>query len=261
MRTSDGVELAVVDFGGTGPPVLLLHGLMGCAATWAPVASWLVRHARTLGLDARGHGGSPAGAPGTAERLADDAAELLERVGPAVVVGHSMGGLHGLVLAARRPELVRALVVEDMGVDFTGADAGAARAWFAALPQRWPSREALRRAFAHPRPEFGDYMAESSVERADGWWLRADVDYAIGIAAQWAHTDRWAETDAVRCPVLLVEAEESVAPPGQVAAMARRLADARHIRIPGTGHLVHRAAPEAYRGAVEPFVLTAPSHR
>jgi pimeloyl-ACP methyl ester carboxylesterase len=254
VLTSDGVDLAVRELGGAGPPVLLLHGLMGCAATWAPVAAWLP--GRVLAPDARGHGRSQARGPWTGERMARDAAELLNRVGPAVVVGHSMGGLHGLLLAARRPDLVRALVVEDMGVDFVGRDADAAAAWFRAFPRTWPTRDALRAAFSHPHPEFGDYLAESAVAGPEGWRLAADVEHTTAIAAEWARVDRWAELDAVACPVLLVEAAESVAPPGQVAEMARRLRDARYVRVPGSGHLVHRTAAAAYRAEVEPFVRT-----
>ncbi len=254
MRTSDGVELAVTDLGGDGPPVLLLHGLMGCAATWVPVASWLP--GRLLALDARGHGRSQARGPWTTRRMARDVTELLDEIGPAIVVGHSMGGLHGLVAAARRPDLVRALVVEDMAVDFRGADADTARAWFGALPQPFPSLAAVRAAFGHPRPEFGEYMARCVEERSDGWHLLCRVDDGVEIAAEWARVDHWAELPAVRCPVLLLEAEQSVAPPGQIAAMAARLRDARHVRVPDTGHLVHVA--EGYREAVEPFVAAAP---
>lgn len=253
MLTSDGTVLAVEE-SGDGPPVLLLHGLMGCAATWAPVAAWLP--GRVVAPDARGHGRSQARGPWTTERMVRDVAELLEHVGPAVVVGHSMGGLHGLVLAARRPELVRALVVEDMGVDFRGRDAAAAAAWFRAFPRTWPTRDALRAAFSHPHPEFGDHLAESAVAGPDGWRLAARVEHTTAIAAEWARTDHWAELDAVACPVLLVEAGTSVAP-GQPAEMARRLRDARHVRIPGSGHLVHRTAPAAYRAEVEPFVRRA----
>jgi pimeloyl-ACP methyl ester carboxylesterase len=259
VRTTDGVELAVTGFCGEGPPILLLHGLMGCAATWTSVARWLTAHGRVLALDARGHGRSQARGPWTTERMAADAAELLGEIGPAVVVGHSMGGLHGLVLAARHPELVRALVVEDMAVDFRGRSADDARAWFGALPQSFPSLDAVRRAFGHPRAEFGDYMAMCVEERADGWHLLSRVDDVVEIAAEWARVDHWATLDAVRCPVLLLEAEESVAPAGQIAAMAQRLADARHIRVPGTGHLLHAAAPEVYRSAVEVLVAAVPN--
>lgn len=255
--TSDGVELRVVGFGGAGPPILLLHGLMGRASTWWSVARWLTAHGRVLGLDARGHGRSEARGPWTTERMATDAAEVLDEVGPAVVIGHSMGGLHGLVLAARRPDLVRALVVEDMAVDFRDRSAADAGAWFGALPQPFPSLAAVREAFGHPLPEFGHYMTECVEERPDGYHLLSRIPDVVEIAAEWTVVDHWADLAAVRCPVLLLEAEQSVAPPGQMAEMARRLPDARHVQVPGTGHLLHAAAPAAHRTAVEPFVEAA----
>lgn len=259
VRSGDGRDLAVVEFGGEGPPILLLHGLMGRATTWWAVARWLAAHGRVVGLDARGHGRSTARGPWTVEAMAGDAEAVLEPLGPGVVVGHSMGGLHGLVLAALRPDLVRALVVEDMGVDFRGRDAGAARDWFAAVPQPFGSLAAVREAFGSARPEFGDYQAECVEERADGYHLLTDVGPAADVAGEWARTAWWDHLPSVACPVLLVEAEESVTPPGQMAEMARRLPDARHVRIPGTGHLVHAAAPAAYRAAVEPHITRPPT--
>ncbi|WP_051737351.1 alpha/beta fold hydrolase [Pseudonocardia halophobica] len=257
VRTSDGTYLAVVEFGGGGPPVLLLHGLMGRATTWWSVARRLTDHGRVLGLDARGHGRSQAAGPWTTDRMADDAADLLEQAGagPAVVIGHSMGGLHALALAARRPDLVRGVVVEDMAVDLTGlagrpvADMAA---WFGAVPQPFACREAVREAFGYPRRELGDYMAECVEERADGLHLLTRVRDALEIATGWTREARWADLDAVGCPVLLVEAEESVAPAGQMAAMAERLGAEHHV-LPGTGHLVH-ADEKAFLGVVEPFL-------
>ena len=63
MRTSDGTYLAVVEFGGEGIPILLLHGLMGRASTWWSLARRLTAYGRVLGLDARGHGRSQAAGP------------------------------------------------------------------------------------------------------------------------------------------------------------------------------------------------------
>lgn len=256
LRTSDGLDLVIVEFGGSGRPILLLHGLMGRAATWWTVAEWLTPHGRVIGMDARGHGRSGARGPWTTERMATDVIEVLADVGPAVVIGHSMGGLHGLVAAARRPELVQALVVEDMGVDFRGRDAAAAGAWFGAMPQPFPSLAAVRRAFGWPRPEFGEYMAECVEERADGYYLLAAVEHTTEIAAEWAERDHWAAVAAVGCPTLLVEAGESVAPAGQMELMASRMRTATLARVPSTGHLVHAGDPAAYRAAVEPFVTT-----
>lgn len=258
MLTDDGLDLAVVEFGGGGdgggPPILLLHGLMGRASTWWSTARWLTGRGRVVGFDARGHGHSGAWGPWTTDRLVADAAGVLAGIGPAVVVGHSMGALHGLVLAARHPELVGALVVEDIGVDFVGRDAQDARAWFGALPQPFASLAQVREVFGHPRPEFGAYLAECVEERADGYHLLAAVEHTTEIAAEWARVAHWDVLPDVRCPALLIEAEQSVAPPGQMAEMARRMPAARHVVLPGTGHLVHDADPVGYRALVEEFL-------
>jgi pimeloyl-ACP methyl ester carboxylesterase len=259
VRVSDGVYLAVVEFGGAGTPILLLHGLMGRATTWWPVAQWLVAYGRVLGVDARGHGRSQAAGPWTTARMAADAADVLDQLGagPAVVIGHSMGGLHAVELAARRPDLVRAVVVEDMAVDLTGPPVGAARdarAWFGAAPQPFDSLAAVRRTFGAERAEFGDYMAECVEERADGYHLLCRLDNAVEIAAEWSRQHHWEALGAVHCPVLLLEAEHGIVPAGQGARMAAALRDGQHVRLPGTGNLVHAAAPAAYRRLVTDFL-------
>lgn len=272
VRTSDGVYLAVVEFGGEGTPILLLHGLMGRATTWWPAVGWLTAHGRVIGVDARGHGRSQAAGPWTTERMAADAAEVLDQLGggPAIVVGHSMGGLHALVLAARRPDLVQAIVVEDMAVDLTGAPERApadARAWFAAVPQPFDSLEQVRRAFGHPRREFGDYMAECVEERADGYHLLCRVDNAVEIATEWTRRHHWDALAAVRAPVLLMAAEDGIVPRGQPQRMIEALRRntfgtyARLVTLPGTGHLVHASSPEAFRIAVEGFLSTTATLR
>src|SRR5439155_18409910 len=108
-----------VDFGGQGQPIVLLHGLMGRARTWWRVAQWLKRYGHVVGLVARGHGRGPRQGPWTTEQFVADAAELVRSLdgGPAVVIGHSMGALHSWGLAATHPELVRAVVSEDMAPD------------------------------------------------------------------------------------------------------------------------------------------------
>ena len=260
MRTSDGTYLAVVEFGGEGTPILLLHGLMGRASTWWSLARRLTAYGRVLGLDARGHGRSQAAGPWTADRMALDAAEVLEPLGPGVVVGHSMGGLHALVLAATRPDLVTGLVVLDMGADLTGLPPGTmadAEAWFGAVPQPFPSRAAVVEAFGRPRREFGEYMAECVDERADGFHLLTRVRDAAEIAGEWVRRDFWAQVDGVRCPTLLVEAEESIVPEGQGAEMAARIPGARHVVLPGTGHLVHADEEAVLRVAV-PYLTPHP---
>src|ERR1051326_8372138 len=96
---------------GAGPAVVLLHGFGGAASNWAAVAPVLARRCRVVVPELPGHGRS-SGLPGPAETLdpyADRIAALLAE--PAVVVGHSLGGVIPLRLASRHPELVRGLVL------------------------------------------------------------------------------------------------------------------------------------------------------
>ncbi|SNR61814.1 Pimeloyl-ACP methyl ester carboxylesterase [Haloechinothrix alba] len=246
----------LVEFGGAGPPILLLHGLMGRARTWWQVAQWLLPYGRVLGLDARAHGRSERAGPCSTEDFADDVDELLREVdaGPAVVLGHSMGGLHALVAAARSPELVRAVVVEDMAVDQRGRTVDTWRPVFESWPVPFESLAHVRQFFT----PYGDYFTECVEERADGYHLIAELSDLYAIAAEWGEREYWGYVDEVHCPVLVVEAERTAMPEGQQAELARRVpGGGTHIRVPGTGHLVHEDAPEAYRAAVEPFVRRA----
>jgi len=57
-------------------------------------------------------------------------------------------------------------------------------------------------------------------------------------------------------PTLLIEAGDSVTPPGQMAEMARTGAETTYVTVPGAGHLVHDDAPMKYRDVVEAFLST-----
>lgn len=106
-------ELFVRIGDGDGPPVLALHGWMATAdVNFFPLYRTLADH-RLVAVDHRGHGRSFVADHVTMEAMADDAAALLDRLdlGAAVVVGYSMGTAVAQHLAARRPDLVRALVL------------------------------------------------------------------------------------------------------------------------------------------------------
>ena len=243
----------VVEFGGSGPGILLLHGLMGRATTWWPVAQWLTRYGRVVGLDARGHGrNTHRGGGWRTEDFAADAAALIQRLGlgPVVAIGHSMGGLHAMVLAATRPDLVRGIVVEDFAPDQRGRTADGWRAQFDSWPVPFQS-------LAHVRSYFdgvGDYFVECFEERADGYHLIADLDDLYRIAGEWGERSYWPFVERIRCPLLVVEAQHTLMPAGQQAALAARVPDGRHLVVEGAGHLVQLSAPDVYRGAVEAFL-------
>lgn len=116
VRVGD-VRFHYLDWGGSGPPLLFLHGYGLNAHTWDAVALGLHRSNRCLALDQRGHGATDWGRRNDYTILARtvDAVAVLDEigVGDVVVVGHSMGALVGLSVAARLGRRVNALVVVD----------------------------------------------------------------------------------------------------------------------------------------------------
>ena len=240
--------------GGDGRPIVLVHGLMGRGTTWSRQLPWLAALGEVYTYDAPWHRGRDVADPHpvSTERFVDDLADAVESLGrPAVLVGHSMGGLHSWCLAAARPELVTALVVEDMAPDFRGRTTGPWEPWLHALPAEFSSERQVL-------DEFGDVAGRYFVEAFDrtdtGWRLHGRPERWIEIAAQWGVRDYWQQWLAVRVPALLVEAGNSVTPPGQMERMRSTGARVTYLRVPGAGHLVHDDAPREYRAAVQPFL-------
>jgi pimeloyl-ACP methyl ester carboxylesterase len=98
VERADGGRIAVRDFGGDGPPLLLLHGLGGTLLAWSAVARMLTDQHRVLAMDLRGHGRSADGPWTWPGAIGDVEAVLRHFAAPqAALVGHSLGG----VLAVR----------------------------------------------------------------------------------------------------------------------------------------------------------------
>lgn len=234
---------------------MLVHGLMGRGSTWSRQLPWLTRLGSVYTYDAPWHRGRDTDdtEPVSTERFVAELGVAVEGLGaPAVLLGHSMGALHSWCLAAERPELVRALVVEDMAPDFVGRTTGPWEPWLHALPVEFDSAEAV---FGEFGTVAGRYFLEAFDQTPNAWRLHGRPERWIEIAAEWGTRDFWGQWQAVRAPVLLIEAGDSVAPPGQIRRMQEIAGDrARHLRVPGAGHLVHDEAPQAYREAVEEFI-------
>ncbi|MEU1983733.1 alpha/beta hydrolase [Nocardia sp. NPDC019395] len=239
------------DEGGTGAPILLLHGLMGSARTWADQIGWLRGHGHVYTFDAAGHG-RPAPAELTTEAfVADLAAATTDITEPMVIIGHSMGALHGWVFAARHPGRVRALVVEDMAADFTGRTAAGWAAMIAAWPQPFADEAAVLEYFG---PVAGRYFLNSFDRTLDGYRLHGDIATFRDISEEWGTRAFWGEWAEVGVAALLIEGEHTITPPGQMRRMAELHPRAEHIVVPGAGHLVHDDQPARYRTEVRRFL-------
>ena len=104
----------VTDHGGDpgAPTVLCVHGLGSSAVSWTRLAEELDSHHRVLAVDLPGHGLSPrAGRSVSLQANGALLGRVLEQVGPAVLVGHSMGAALAMLRAEARPTDVRGLVL------------------------------------------------------------------------------------------------------------------------------------------------------
>jgi pimeloyl-ACP methyl ester carboxylesterase len=117
FQTTDG-DFHFIDWGGSGPLSHFSHATGLCAGTYTPLAQRLKTHLRVVGMDDRGHGTTRA--PTNPRKLknwdifVEDLERFFEHLGePVIAMGHSRGAAVSLLLAVRRPELIRALVLID----------------------------------------------------------------------------------------------------------------------------------------------------
>jgi pimeloyl-ACP methyl ester carboxylesterase len=108
-----GRQLRWLTAGCGGPPVLLVSGAGETALDWLPILPSIAPMATVVALDRAGLGLSAPDVGLSVARQVDDIAAVLAHIGPAVVVGHSWGGLLVQLVAWQNPGSVRALVLVD----------------------------------------------------------------------------------------------------------------------------------------------------
>jgi pimeloyl-ACP methyl ester carboxylesterase len=290
VRGAGGVRLVAWEFaaadpgvreggraaGDDRPAVLLLHGLLGRASHWAPVARRLSARFRVLALDQRGHGRSdkPEG-PYDPEAYAADAVAAVEQLGlsPAVLVGHAMGALTGWQCAVRRPDLAAALVICDMRASAVGESGRREwEDWLAGWPVPFASLGDARRWFAaqdpwaegppEARAVRGDFFAEVMEEREDGWRPVYSPRHLLASRDPWIRDAHWDELARVGCPALVVRGPAGELGRAEAQEMVRVLPRGHYAEIADAGHLLPWDRPEAFCAAVEDFldrVLPAPA--
>lgn len=153
ITAGDGLPLALHDFGGTGRGVLLLHGITANARSMEHFARYLLPDHRVFALDFRGRGesGQPARGAGLTEHALDAEAALCHVRAVTGedpdVVGHSMGGLVALIVAAQEAAPLRRAVLVDGAGDVEAVNLEAIKPSLARLEAELPSEEAYRAAF------------------------------------------------------------------------------------------------------------------
>jgi pimeloyl-ACP methyl ester carboxylesterase len=249
-----------------GPTLVLLHGLSDSGLCWPDAVRRWLQDFNIVAPDARGHGESPRFDPATAgsnrfDDLVADVVSLLESLADKgaqtpILIGHSMGaGVAGTVLATR-PDLVRAVVLEDPQW-FTTADGG----------PRPPVTETLQQSVQPFRDDLEAALVRGSSElplwpeiELRPWALsKAQLDPSLTDREQITRQAPWIEVAAaITRPALVVTGgrDEAVL----VSTRSRqRLADLgnRQIEVevvPGAGHTVRRDRTDAYHQVVDPWI-------
>lgn len=224
---------------GSGPAVLLIHGVGGDASNWDPIARRLAAHHDVIAMDLRGHGRSDLiDGPLLARDLARDAAQVLDECGVArcAVVGFSLGGAVALALTLDDPQRVEKLAVLGTVCGRTPEERQRALDRVAFLRQHGTAgiAEANRErwftdAFREQHPEV--------VERRVAQVKACDAASYLHAFTVFATADFVERLDEIRVPTLIVTGEHDLAAtPRMARLMAERIADARAEVLPALRH-------------------------
>lgn len=255
---------------GRGSPLVLVHGVTGAAANWSELAPLLARRWRVLVPDLPGHAGSsPLPATPNLDAYADRVHLVASAEGmlPAPLVGHSMGGLVALRLAARHPGDVSGLVLAaSAGIE---SSTRRARFWLGLAarlrPGRWlaPARAYVAHSSILRLLVFGIVQVSdtrSLSARAVEGFLGAGqlhTDVRAAIAALVADDPR-VEIDRVHASALVLwGARDRQLPIGDGFELARRLG-APFRAVADCGHLLIAERPEACADAIAGFLSRLP---
>ena len=251
----DGVALACADYGGDGQTVMLLHGLAGCAEEWRDTASTLANQHRVVAPDQRGHGRSQR-RPQDVSRDAyvADVEMWLERfeAAPAVLVGQSLGGHTAFLVAARRPDLVRALVVVEATPEANPRGAEAVSRWLASWPRPFASATHALRFFGGDSTWSRAWLRGLEV-RTDGLWPRFDIDIMDATLKEASKTSYWSEWRTLSCPTLIVRGARGTALE-EITRMKDLVPTAHATEIPDAGHDAHVDNPGRWQTELAAFL-------
>lgn len=264
VASINGVALHYADEGPADAPAMVFANSLGTdLRIWDPLLPHLPAGWRHLRFDKRGHGlsgGASGGASGgdaawSIDDLTDDLAALMDRRGvrDAVIVGLSVGGLIAIGLAAKRPDLVRALVLCD-----TAAKIGDAAIWN-------PRIEAVEAGgmAAILEPTLGRWFTErfrSDPARLSPWRLmlaRADPAGYVATCRAIRDADYRERASALTVPALAVAGEaDGSTPPEVVRAMAESIPGCGFEIVEGAGHIPNVEQPERLARLIGAFVAT-----
>ena len=244
---------------GTGPSVVLLHGLFGASRNFGAVQRALSPLFRVIAMDARNHGVSPHAADMRYATLAADVLETMDALGVArpALIGHSMGGKVAMTVAVMAPDRIARLLVADIApvsYQHGNTDVAAALGAIPLLPglTRAPADAALEQAV--PIAAVRAFLIQNLQFGPTPHWR-------IGlreIAAAIPDLEGW-ETPPGQYtgPTLFVSgARSDFVLPEHRPAIRALFPTARFVTVKNAGHWLHADNPAGFLSVVEAFLNT-----
>jgi 4,5:9,10-diseco-3-hydroxy-5,9,17-trioxoandrosta-1(10),2-diene-4-oate hydrolase len=256
---------------GDGPPLLLLHGLVGSAKNWQPNISFLSQHATVYAIDLFNMGESErvVGLDAGLKATADGLDGLLDALGLAKVdvAGHSHGGAVAMMLAARHPERIRKLILFapanpfcDFGHQLIRFYQTRFGRWFARQIPMLPrglKATALSRMYGDP-----SRITEGTLEGyINGLQIPGTVDHILGILQSW-FDDMLALRSVLSVladmPTLLIwgDRDRTVGLPS-AHRLQQILMRSKLLVIPGVGHIPFAEMPDECNRAMRDWLSEA----
>lgn len=264
--TIGGRRFGVLDWGGAGPEVLLLHPNGFCAGVFDPIASRLAGRFHCIGLDLVGHGASDPPADLASLSMIDVAAEAVAVLdalglgdGPLHAIGQSLGGVVACLMDRARPGLFDRLLLCEAVVFPLDWERPADRPNMAEMARRrravWPNRAEMRERFI-TRPPLGDFAPESLdaylhwglVDRPDGQVELACPPAVEGAVFELTPTEAgsppaWAHLPDLAAAATIISGRDTTLP--DFFSRQASHAGVAHLVVPG-GHLFPQEDPAAF---------------
>jgi pimeloyl-ACP methyl ester carboxylesterase len=269
-RTDDGLAIAVLDFGGAGPELVLAHATGFCGAVLGPIARHLRGRFRCVAFDERAHGDSDAPPSGNFawEGFAKDVLAVVRDLGLVrpFGFGHSCGGAALLLAEELAPGTFAGLYCYEPVVypsdpplepslENNPLSAGALR-----RRRQFASRDEARQNY-RAKPPFSSFAPEALEafvreglrERPDGTVeLKCDPEHEAQVYAHGLAHRAFGMLDRVRCPVVLAcGANTDAFGPPLLEALAARLHDASTVVLSGLDHFGPLEDPASVARSVE----------